>query len=75
MQKHKSRIGPDRFFSFALNKPPGWQILMLFVLARTEHQVSDGFAGIFALVEDQLHLFRNGHFDIVAAGKAESRAC
>ena len=46
----------------------------MFVFAGTEHEVFDGFAGIFAFVEDELHLFGDGHFDVVDAGQAEGGA-
>ena len=36
--------------------------------------MSDSFAGVFALVEDELHLLRDGHFDVVAAGESEGGA-
>ena len=46
----------------------------MLVFAGAEHEVLDGFAGVFAFVEDQLHLLGDGHFDAVAAGEAESGA-
>ncbi len=47
------------------------QSLALF-FARAEHQGADGFAGVLAFVEDQLHLLGDGHFKAVLAGEAES---
>ena len=41
---------------------------------RPQHEVFDGFAGVFAFVEDQLHLLGDGHFDPVQAGQAEHGA-
>ena len=46
----------------------------MLVLAGAEHEVADGFAGVFALFEDEPHLFRDGHFDVVTAGEAEGGA-
>jgi hypothetical protein len=46
----------------------------MFVFSGAEHEVLDGFAGVFALVEDELHLLGDGHFDIVPAGEAKSGA-
>ena len=46
----------------------------MFVLAGAEHEFSDGFAGILAVVEDQFHLLGDGHFDVVLAGEAEGGA-
>jgi hypothetical protein len=43
-------------------------------VAGAEHEVADGFAGVFAFVEDQLHLLGDGHFDAVLAGEAERGA-
>ena len=50
----------------------GW--VLLFVFAGAEHEVLDGFAGVFALVEDELHLLGDGHLDVVAAGESEGGA-
>src|ERR1035438_9564685 len=44
---------------------------LLLVFAGAEHQVFDGFAGVFAFFEDELHLFGDGHFDFALAGEAE----
>ena len=38
------------------------------VFSRPQHKVFDGFARVFAFVEDQLHLLGDGHFDVVLAG-------
>ena len=48
--------------------------ISVLVFAGPEHQVADGFAGVFAFVEDQLHLLGDGHFDAVLAGEAEGGA-
>ena len=48
--------------------------LPLFVFAGAEHEVLNRFAGVFALVEDELHLLGDGHFDVVAAGESEGGA-
>jgi hypothetical protein len=45
--------------------------LLVFFLAGAEHEIADGFARIFAFVEDQLHLLCDGHFDAMLAGEAE----
>jgi len=37
-----------------------------------QHKGADGFAGVLAFIEDQLHLPGDGHFNAVLAGKAES---
>jgi hypothetical protein len=44
----------------------------LLVFAGAEHEGADGFAGVFAFVEDELHLSGDGHFDVVFPGHAES---
>ena len=44
----------------------------MFLSSRPQHEVFDGFAGVFAFVQDQLHLLGDGHFDAVFAGEAES---
>ena len=46
----------------------------MLVFAGAEHEGFDGFAGVFAFVEDQLHLLGDGHFDVVLAGEAEGGA-
>jgi hypothetical protein len=46
----------------------------MFIFAGAEHEVLDGFAGVFTLVEDELHLLGDGHFDVVAPGEAEGGA-
>src|SRR5258705_10503838 len=45
--------------------------LDLFVAARAGHELADGFFGALVVVKDGVHLFRDGHFDGVACGKAE----
>ena len=42
--------------------------------AGAEHELADGFAGIFSFIEDQFHLFGDRHFDAMAAGEAERGA-
>jgi hypothetical protein len=46
----------------------------MFVFAGAEHEVLDGFAGVFAFVEDQFHLLGDGHLDAVLVGEAEGGA-
>ena len=46
-------------------------LVLVLVLAGAEHEGFDGFAGVFAFVEDELHLLGDGHFDRVTAGEAE----
>ena len=46
----------------------------MLVSAGAEHEGFDGFAGVFAFVEDQFHLLGDGHFDAVLAGQAEGGA-
>ena len=46
----------------------------MLVLAGAEHEGLDGFAGVFAFVEDELHLLGDGHFNRVTAGEAEGGA-
>ena len=43
---------------------------LLLVFAGAQHEVADGFAGVFAFVEDQFHLLGDGHFDFSLAGEA-----
>ncbi len=47
---------------------------LMFVFAGAEHELTNGFAGVFAFVEDEFHLLGNGHFDRVTAGEAEGGA-
>ena len=46
----------------------------MLVFAGAEHQFLDRFPGVFAFVEDQLHLLGDGHFDLVTACEAEGGA-
>ena len=47
---------------------------LVLVPGGAEHEGFDGFAGVFAFIEDLFHLFGDGHFDAVAAGEAECGA-
>ncbi len=53
--------------------PPGRPILVL-VLAGAQHQVLDGFARVFAVFEDELHLLGDRHLDAVLAREPERGA-
>ena len=46
----------------------------MFAFTGAEHEILDGFAWVFAFVEDQLHLLGDGHLDLVPAGKAQRGA-
>jgi hypothetical protein len=47
---------------------------LYFVFAGAEHEGFDGFAGVLAFIEDQLHLLGDGHFYAMLAGEAEGGA-
>lgn len=47
---------------------------LVLVLAGAEHQVPQGFAGVLALLEDELHLLGDGHLYSVLAGEAQRGA-
>jgi hypothetical protein len=47
----------------------GWQA-GLFVFAGAGHQFADGFFGFFAVVEDCVHLFGDGHLYAITGGQA-----
>ena len=48
--------------------------MLVLAFAGAEHQFANGFAWIFPVLENQLHLLGDGHFDAVLAGKAQSSA-
>ncbi len=43
----------------------------LLIATGAGHEVADGFAGIFVVVEDGVHLLGDGHLDAVAGGETE----
>ena len=51
------------------------QPVSVLFLAGPQHQRANGFAWVLALVQNQLHLLGDGHFDAVLAGEAERGAC
>ena len=53
---------------------PMFQQALALVFAGAKHEVTDSFAGIFAFVEYELHLFGDGHLDVMQAGETESGA-
>ena len=50
------------------------QFRLVFVFAGAKHEILDGFTRVLAVVEDQLHLLRDGHFNVMSSGEAESGA-
>ena len=44
-----------------------------FVFAGAQHQIADGFARVFAFVQDQLHLLGDGHFDALTLRPGRAR--
>ncbi len=71
-----SRLGliPGNGIALFIDRRRWEEIFLVLVLPGAEHQVLDGFAGVFAFVEDELHLLGDGHFDVVLAGEAEGGA-
>ena len=52
----------------------GGKWTLVFVSSGAKHEIFYGFAGVFAFVEDLLHLLGDGHFNIVLACEAEGGA-
>jgi hypothetical protein len=59
------------YADFLFQVPAGSRAEELFVAARAGHEVADGIAGVFVVVEDGIDLLGDGHLDSVAGGEAD----